>query len=221
MSIELVPVIEVRCEDQGLELPVKQPFWENPEVWDHYYAESFKRAGFEDELVPYLKGSSLCKLSAILDVNLKKIVIRETQELRDRKYERIETSAFIGGYVLRVDALDKYYPQCCGELSDIGYWENLSKGKRSYFDGHPAPVVEFENAKIIFDLTADEFDEPYQPPPGDTLFSVDMDELAEAVEEAKAQLRLFEQRLNRINEEEKLMIESIGDLLIWRNNKYE
>jgi hypothetical protein len=53
------------------------------------------------------------------------------------------------------------------------------------------------------------------------MLSIDRFELKRAVEKAKTALQTFEQRLNKINEVEKLNIENIGGLLIWDNGNYE
>ena len=142
--------------------------------------------------------------------------------LLDEKYKRPEdTCAFSGGYVLRVNGQDRYFPQCCGELSDINYWENISNGKSSYHEEHPTPQLKFGISKIIFDFSTDEFDEPFQPTPRENILSIDRLELKRAVEKVKTELQTFEQRLDKINKDEKLNIDNIGGLLIWDNGNYE
>jgi len=215
MTIELIPVIEIGYNNHDVTVPDKHPYWENSEIWDVYYRECNKYAGFKDKLTPYLKGSSLYKLSSITDDNLTKLTIDHTQELRDGKYERSpETYAFLGGYVLRVDGQDKYFPQCCGELSDIIYWDRLSNGQNSYCEGHPAPQIKFEGNNIVFDFSVDAFNEPFQPTPTQITLPIDRHELKKAVEKVKAELNSFELRLDKINEDEKLNIDNIGGLLI-------
>lgn len=222
MTVELIPVIEIGYNNQGVTTPDEYPYWDNSEIWDVYHEECYQKVGFKDKLPPYLKGSSLYKLSDITDHNLTKLTIDHTQEMRDGKYERPQdTCAFFGGYVLRVDGQDKYYPQCCGELSDIIYWDRLSKGQPSYYEGHPAPQIKFEDSNIVFDFSVDEFDEHFQPTPSETILLIDRLELKKAVEKVQTELQIFEQRLNKINEDEKLNIDNIGGLLIWDNGNYE
>ena len=122
---------------------------------------------------------------------------------------------------MRVDGQDKYFPQCCGELSDIKYWENISNGKNSYHEEHPTPHIEFEGNNIVFDFSVDEFDEPFQPTPKELFLTIDRLQLKIAVEKAKTELQAFEQRLNKINEDEKLNIDNIGGLLILDDGNYE
>lgn len=221
MIVELIPVIEIGYNNQNVPKPDKYPYWKFPELWDKYNNESYKKAGFIDDLKPYLAGSSFYRISEITDNNLKKLVTDHTQELRDRKYEREQASAFFGGYVLRIDGQDNYFPQCCGDLADIEYWKRLSNEQIPYYEGHPAPLIKFEDSNIVFDFSVDEFDEPFQPTPPESILSIDRLELKKAVEKVKTELKTFEQRLEKINEDEKLNIDNIAGLLIWDNANHE
>ena len=62
--------------------------------------------------------------------------------MRAGKYEREQASALFGGYVLRIDGHDKYFPQCCGDLSDIHYWEKLTNGKDGFYEYILTPVYD-------------------------------------------------------------------------------
>lgn len=151
-----------------------------------------------------------------------KIVIDHTQELRDGKYGREQASALFGGYVLRVDGQDKYFPQCCGDLADIQYWENLASGKeKAFYAGHPEPEVKIQGDKITFDFTVGEFDEHFDPPPSENIVRFEIPSLKKAIETVKTELITFEQPLEKINQSEKLDIDNIGGLLIWDNANYE
>ena len=221
MTIELIPVIEIGYNNQDVTVPDKYPYWDNSEIWDKYNDECYQEAGFKDKLTPYLKGSSLYRLNDITDYNLTKLIIDHTKEMRDAKYGREQACALFGGYVLQVDRQDKYFPQCCGELSDINYWDRLSNGKNSYYEGHPSPQIKFEENNILFDFSVDELDEYFQPTPTELILSIERIELKKAVEKVKTELQVFEQRLNKINQDEKLNIENIGELLIWNNTNYK
>lgn len=221
MKIELIPVIEIGYNNQDITAPDKYPYWEYPELWDKYNNECYKKAGFIDNLKPYLAGSSFFKISEISDSNLTKITLDHTQDLRNGNYEREDACAFFGGYVLRIDEQDKYFPQCCGELSDIHYWENLSNGKNSSYEGHPAPQIEIQGNQITFDFSVGEFDEHFSPTPTENIIQLDIFLLQQAVEKVKTELQIFNQRLDKINHDEKLNIENIGGLLIWDNPNYE
>jgi len=222
MIIELIPVIEIGYNNQGVTAPEKYPYWDNFEIWDSYHEECFQKAVFKDKFIPYLKGSSFYKLSDITDANLTKLTTDYTQEMRDGKYKRPQdTCTFFGGYVLQVDGHDRFFPQCCGELSDIIYWHRLSEGHSSYYEGHPAPQIKFEGNNIIFDFSSEETDEQFQPKLIENILSIDRFELKRAVEKVKIALQTFEQRLIKINEVEKLNIDNIGGLLIWDNGNYQ
>ncbi|WP_293309517.1 hypothetical protein [Pedobacter sp. UBA5917] len=221
LTIDLIPVIEIGYNNQGITAPHKYPYWEHPEIWNAYHQECFEKAGFKDKLTPYLKGSSFFKPSEITDNNLTKLTIDHTQEMRDGKYERQQAATFFGGYVLNINGKDKYFPQCCGGLSDIVYWDSLSTQQKTYYEGHPAPQIKFDGDNVIFDFLVDEFDGPFEPAPSEITLSVDRYELKKAVEKAKTALQSFEKRLDKINEAEKLNIENIGKLLIWGDDNQE
>ncbi|GEO02817.1 hypothetical protein AAE02nite_04810 [Adhaeribacter aerolatus] len=202
-------------------MPEKYPYWENSELWDKYHEESYLRAGFKDKLTPYLPGSSLYQLCDVSESNLTKLVKDHTQDFRDGKYDRPQVSALFGGYVLKVNGQEKFFPQCCGGLADIEYWERISKGSQSYYEGHPAPQIEFSQNSLTLDFSVEEFDEPFQPPPPATRLTIDLQALRNAVEKTKAELLEFGKRLKKINQEEKLEIQNIDGLLIWENTNYK
>jgi hypothetical protein len=133
-------------------------------------------------------------LTDISDDNLKKLTVDHTQ-LKE------QSCAFFGGFVLRIDGQDKLFPQCCGLLADINFWDRISKGQNSYYEGHPAPQISFQNNSLTFDLTTNEFDEHFQPTPTTPIFIVDRTELMNAVEKTKEELKVFGERLQRINDE--------------------
>lgn len=220
MKVELIPVIEIVYSSMDVKTPEKYPYWEYPELWNKYNSENYKIAGFTDELTPYLAGSSFYRVSEITDRNLKKVVIEHTQEMRDGKYERQQASAFFGGYVLRIDDEDKYFPQCCGDLADIHYWEKLANGKDGFYAGHPQPQVKIKGDNIILDFTVGEFDEQFVPTPIENLVHFDIPFLLAAIQKVKEELLMFEQRIENINQNEKLNIDNIGKLLIWNDENY-
>lgn len=220
MDIELIPLIEIVYNNQKRNLP-DYPYWEHSEIWDTFNQENLFQAGFTDKLKPYLSGSTFYRLSDLSNKNLSKLTIDQTTDLRNGKYAREEAIAFYGGYVLRVDGQDKFFPQCCGELSDITFWTRLSIGHDSFCEGHPRPEVKFKNEVIILDFTVDEYDEPYKPPISQTILKIEKVGLSKAVDKAKFELGMFGQRLLQINIEEELNIPDIDKMLIWNNPNYE
>jgi len=221
MTIELIPVIETIYCNQDVPTPDRFPYWEYPALYDKYNSDVFKSAGFKDEMKPYLPGSVFLRLSDITDNNLKKIVFDHTQDLRDGKYGREQASAFFGGYVLRIDGQDKYFPQCCGDLADIQYWKNLANGiEKGFYAGHPEPQVKIQGDIITFDFEVGESDEHFAPTPGENTVCFDILSLKNAIEIVKTELATFEERLEKINQDENLNIDNIGGLLIWDNANY-
>lgn len=221
MRIELIPVIEIGYNNQDVQSPDKYPYWEYPELWDKYNSDSYKKAGFKDELKPYLAGSSFYTLSEITDNNLTKLVIDHTQEMRDGKYDRELASTLFGGYVLRIDGKDKYFPQCCGDLSDIHYWHKLANGKDGFYAGHPQPQVKIDTDKITLDFSVDEYEEQFVPTSKEVVISLDIASLKTAIDIAKQELKTFELRLEKINQINNLNIENICELLIWNDENYK
>ncbi|MBL7998770.1 MAG: hypothetical protein JNL32_09055 [Candidatus Kapabacteria bacterium] len=214
MAIELIPVLEVGYNNQGVQIPDNHFYWDNSEIWDDFHSECYKKAGFKDKLIPYLKGSSFYRLTDISDDNLKKLTIDHTQDLKE------QSCSFFGGYVLRVDNQDRLYPQCCGLLADINFWENISNGKKSYYEGHPVPQIVIKGNSITFDLRTNEFDEIFQPPPPVLLFQVDKAELGIAIEKTIQELVTFAKRLERINTDYNLQITNIANVLIWSDDNH-
>lgn len=220
MELELIPVIEIGYNNQGVSIPDKYPYWEYPEIWDKYNSDSYEKAGFIDKFKPYLAGSSFYKLTEISENNLTKLIIDHTKEMREAKYDREQVSPFFGGYILRINNQDMYFPQCCGDLADIHYWENLANGKNGFYAGHPEPQVKIKEDKVIFDFIVGEFDEQFIPTPKEDNVHFDISLLKIAIEKAKLELRIFEQRIERINKNEKLDIDRISELLIWNDANY-
>ncbi len=216
MELELIPVIEIGYSNQDIPLPGKGPYWEFPDIWDNYNAACYSKAGFEDKLTPYLPGFPFYKLEDINDKNLAKLVLDHTQEMRAGKYDREEVSPFSGGYILRINNIDKYFPQCCGDLSDIHYWIRLGKKETSvFYNGHPEPKVRLSESIITFDFSPRGFDEPFVPNLQDKQINFDIIALNKAIDKVQTELADFKSRLLKINASENINIESIEKLLIW------
>jgi hypothetical protein len=220
MDIELIPVIEVGYNNQDIKPPDKYPYWDYPEIWDKYHNDCYVKAGFKDNLKPYSKGTSFYKLTDISKDNLVKLTKDHTAEMREGKYGREQSCAFFGGYVLRVDGKDKFFPQCCGDLSDIIYWEKLGDGQETSYEGHPAPIIKIKKDKIIFDFTGDE-DDPFKPTPPEIQLVVDKSALKNAVQKANDVLNDFAKELIDINVQESLNINNIDHLLIRNDGNHE
>ncbi|MGI4874525.1 MAG: hypothetical protein ACRYFX_25490 [Janthinobacterium lividum] len=219
MVVELIPVIELHYPHPSIPVPDKFPYWNYAALWDAYHAACHSQAGFADPLPAYLAGSSFCRLPEITPRNLAKLVADHTQELRAGTYERDQASGFWGGYVLQVGGKAAFFPQCCGQLSDMVYWERLAQGQPSYYEGHPAPTVTLNGDSLVLDFSVGEFDEPFQPPPPPAV-ELSRAALQQAVAQAKQELQLFAQRLKEINAAAGLEIQDIDKLLIWSDGKH-
>jgi hypothetical protein len=112
--------------------------------------------------------------------------------------------------VLRIDGKDKLFPQCCGDLSDIGYWQGIADGMETPWGGHPQPTVEFGKDTIRF-ICKDDWEAFY--PDTEEVIEVEAKELAAAVGNATLELYQFETTLRRISREMK--IAGIERLLIY------
>ena len=177
-------------------------------------------SSMKSEWLPYLQGASFAAMSELSDAALTELVLLHTEDLRAGKYSREEACALWGGFVLRIDGADSYFPQCCGELSDIQFWRNTAQGIDSFREGHPVPLVTLTGDKIHFDFCVKENEEPFDPPPSELLLTIDKAALVHALPEAEAALQLLEKRLEKINTENNLQLENIGSLLIWHNGNY-
>lgn len=219
--MKLIPVIEIVYANQGIETPEHGPYWEYPNQWDDFNNKLYKKAGFMDSFKPFDPGASLYEIDQISDDNLRKIVVDHTQELRNGEYDREQASPLCGGYVLELNGERLFYPQCCGDLGDIQFWRNISNGKESFYEGHPAPIVNFENDEIVIDLNVQAFDEEFTPIPNRRVFRFRKEELKKAIKETESRLEKFANRIQTINLSEDLKLDKIEDLLVWENINYE
>ncbi|MFZ2283027.1 MAG: hypothetical protein WAV86_04055 [Lutibacter sp.] len=194
MKIELIPVIELNEKQRNM---------------------------VSESTISYEQKLQFYRIQDINNDDLSELIKDHTEGFRNGEYEREQASALFGGYVLKIDGINKYFPQCCGDLADIKYWDRLSNGQDSYSEGHPAPQVKIDCKELIFDFSVDEFDEPFQPTPPEIQLKVDKQSLKLAVEQAKRELELFSVRLKEISNKENLNIENIEGLLIWENPNYE
>lgn len=212
MNIKLIPVIEIYRVSDKVIAPKKGPYWEYADEWEEYNRESLKENGFSN-LTSYAKGSNLYELSNI-DSNDILLQIRN----RTEGWELDEICPFDGGYILNVNGEDLLFPQCCSDLGDIESWMLLANGvSQGFWQGHPWPVIEVENNKIVFDLSVGEFDEDFVPIPLKEKFDLDKLALKKAVENLIIELNKFAVKLNNINDKEKLGFENLAKVLIWES----
>lgn len=218
MKIELIPIIEITNYDQDIATPVSGPYWKFPDDWEAYRIATNSKAEYSDQLRPYVKGSSFYKISEINDEDLLKIIHKEIAIQQTEENLGIDdlVSPFCGGYILKIDDVDKYLPQCCGNLGDIKDWINLLEDEDPYFYmGHPSPRIKKTANKIIFDFLNSEIQDPYVPPMLEDQLEVDENALKIAIRDTKKQLDTFAKKLICINNHENLNIPDIDKILIY------
>lgn len=195
-KIELVPVLEIGA------------FYQN----EQFCADSAAWKG----LKPIRNETSYYKLSEINDTILIEIIKKHTEGLRKGQLLLNQINTLPGGYVVLIDDQEKFYPQCCCELSDINYWKKIAGGQPAYWQGHPTPEIKFTNNSVFLNLVSD-LDESFYPEPPESIIELDKTALNDAVEKVSVFLNIFAQKLIRINLTENLGIDKIDDLLAWGN----
>jgi hypothetical protein len=192
MKVQLIPVLEIQ-------LNTREECLSYPEA-----------------LVPYSDGLDFYRISDLTESNLGVVVAKHTAALRSAEYAREEASALFGGYVLKVNGVDVYFPQCCGDLSDIRYWEQLLTGKSpNPGNGHPAPVVVIKKDRVKLIFAIDQDDEKFEPAPAQNSVDIGREEVRVAVDEAKVELMNLAEKLKKINDDRSLGVKDIDKLLIW------
>jgi hypothetical protein len=218
MTVKLIPVLKIEYHDQRNLAPGNRPYWEHFSEWDKYHADCFLKAGFENHLIPYLPGSSFYLLKDIAGHNLIQILKDHTADFIAGKYNLDEVSPLMGGYVLNIKNEDVYFPQCCGDLTDINFWENLCNGNVSFYAGHPEPEITIIENRILFNFDVHEFGEPFAPPPKFNVVEINISDLKDAIIDLKIELGNFATLVNQINNAQQLNIADIDKLLIWGDN---
>ncbi len=218
MNVALIPLIEIFHSHPEITPPASGPFWEYTDEWEQYNRANNIRAGLSDNLKPYLKGSSLYNIDGITDSDLLKLIQKEIEVQQTEENSGIEdlVCSFSGGYVLRIDHFDKYFPQCCGDLADLEAWESLVHGAHPFFyPGHPYPRVTATGDKLRFDFANTTSGEHFAPPVPDEVIDIDKSALQKAIAETKSLLQRFAERLKTINKTAQLNIPDIDKRLIW------
>ncbi|WP_336734915.1 hypothetical protein [Chryseobacterium sp. VD8] len=218
MKIELIPVIEVSNYDEDLEMP-SGSYLEFPDEWERYNISANVKAGFSESFRAYFKSSFFYRITEISDADLLKIIHREIEIQQTEENRGIDDLAcsMSGGYILKINDVDTYFPQCCGRLKHITEWEDLvsDEGNSCFYTGHPSPKVEIQQHKITFDFLHSMPPESYAYPVSEDQIEVDKESLKTAVDNAKKELQYFSQQLIRINKKENLNIPEIDKIFIY------
>ncbi len=209
MKIELIPVLKIYYAN----LPFRHAEHYTPENRNKVQAASLKKAGFTADMQPYLSDTDLYRLVGLSDENLTRLVLDHIQKYRERAYEKSRTYPLLGGYVLRLDGRDQFFPQYNGDLSDIHFWKHLAAGRLTASNGQPVPGIHFEKDNVVF--TFDEETEYYQPLEAESILKFSRSGLKFAVDGVYETLLVFQERIEQINIIENLDIKNIHELLIW------
>ncbi len=216
MNVKLIPVIEITYYNEHITSPINGPYWEYADEWDSYHRSCLIAAGFNAEIKAFSKGCSFYELSEITKENLTKLVLDETQDMRESDNDRDLCGSFSGGYILNIDGENVLYPQCCGSLSDINSWQELmNNGVSAFWIGHPSPGVTLKENAIVFDLEHSNVNEKYVPAHNKLKIEIDKNDLADAINNAKVQLDHFSEQLLSIGVEQELNIPDLDRLLIY------
>ncbi|WP_294287549.1 hypothetical protein [uncultured Chryseobacterium sp.] len=223
MKIELISVIEIEIYIEEIPFPQSGPYWEFADEWEEYHLLTNAKAGFSNHLKPYSKGSSFYRISDISDADLLRVIQKEIDRQKDEDHPEIVELAcpLTGGFVLRINGADIYYPQCCGDLSAIECWNDLLADEDSYFYmGHPSPKIIKTEKTVIFDFLNSEIQEHYTPPVKEDQIEIDKDALRIALEKVNQVINNFAKRLVKINEIQNLNIPGIDRILVYGKNDH-
>jgi len=215
MEVELIPVLEIGCSNQGLDSPNVFPTWEHAVDWDGYAARSHAKAGFPAPLKPFAPGLFFYRATELDLGNLQKLVADHLEGYFNGEWSLEEVNTLWGGYLLRIDGTNALFPQCCGQLADIIYWEHIAKQSRSvYYHGHPSPVATFTAQEVIFRCAASS--EEFIPNTASEI-RIPKGALSAAYDEVLAELAVLAQRLAQVRHGLNLHIGDLTNLLIFRN----
>jgi hypothetical protein len=188
--MKLTPVIEIAYCNQGIDPPTLYPRIKHSSEWDRYRVATHQKAGFEMPMEPLREGLFLFRPEDISEFNLEKLVREHLDSVKEYGEDPIPLS---GGFALEESEGILLIPQCCGDLSDIGFWRAVSQGREApNWEAHPLPTVTYKQGSAFFTCTDDyeDFEEPFTE-----CFDVSLIGLGEAVVAAEVKLTEFEARL--------------------------
>lgn len=210
VKVELKPVLELSVTHPDVPFP-ESSYSENKEAWDAYNRNALANSGFSASMAN--KGHfDLYLFSDFSDADLLQLIRREIDRQQTDENKGIDdlVGSFSGGYLLRIDGEDKYWPQCCGCLADIEKWEQLLSGKQYLHAGHPTPLVTINENTIAL-----EFGIEFSPPVKEAALEIEKSALHDAITNTKKELDAFAKRLSGINAIYNLNIPDIGTILIY------
>ncbi|WP_325435519.1 hypothetical protein [Pseudomonas nitroreducens] len=215
MQVQLIPVVELFYPVGSVPTPATGPYWEHVDSWQDYQSRSLLANGFSPGLKPYRAGAALYRLAEMSDEDIAQLASLHCAGGLQISGDWEQVCPLSGGYVLRLDNSDLFYPQCCSDLRDLQSWRQIAQGKGRYlYSGHPSPVIRIERGTITFDFSEGDMGEAFAPPPARSSASFPLVGLAVAVQTAELELQTFAVRLERLNAERHLNIPNIRALLL-------
>ena len=205
MNLSLIPVIEVLFSEKKVS-PQNQNIWRSLAEWTAYQQACALLLGLKEKIKPIEIGYSFYKAT---DLSLELLHFIVEKEIKEANGKWDELSALYGGYILQENGQHLLFPQTVGTLKDIEHWENAANGRNiaSFGIGLPSPTLTQTNSELFF-----EFEYP-NPPFVKTKFTIDKDQLKDAVAKAKEELSILENLINLLNFD--IKIENLGRQLIY------
>lgn len=206
MSVALIPVVEIIFNENKIK-PSKENVWRSLAEWTAYQQACALLVGLEEKIKPIEIGYSFYKAA---EVSLELLHFIVDKEIKEADGILSEISSLYGGYILQENDKNILFPQTIGTLKDIQHWQNIANGRAldKFWIGEPSPTVVQTNSELFF-----EFKHP-DPPFVKTKFTIEKDQLKEAVTKAKEELAIFENLINLLNFD--IEIENLGRQLIYQ-----
>jgi hypothetical protein len=190
--MKLIPVIELM---PGAYSQSERNIPEHEDVngWSIYWKECLEESGITD-LEPVVRGSWFVELNEINEHNLRIILSKELEDYDESCNIEEDISALCGGYILFISKSIRILPSCCGDLSNIGEWEEaveyFGDEKKELWIGHPWLLVKGNKSRLEITQTA-EYGEPSKP----EHVTVQRDELRKEVQKTKIILKEIHNKL--------------------------
>jgi hypothetical protein len=217
MTVELIPVIEISfpksvLDKAGNTPPI--PYLHHLDEWEVYRKTLLELFGLS-QYQPFKPGHSFYPVLQFTNIDdLKKILDQHLLPLKEHGQAITETCALFGGTVLIINDEVKLLPQCCGTLSDFLDWKRVLeddfKSDYIFMGGHPSPKAIKKNKELVLECI-DEEEDFY--PLTESVISIDILPLMEAVQKAEKELLIFSKTVDRLSKE--YAVDNLSKLFLW------
>lgn len=195
--MELINTIEIRpynykVSDYAHPKGSRKDF---PDEHDIFWRKCLSDKNLEN-LNPIKKGSDLVDIETIKNQELEEIIKNQLKDVDLEDYEE-QVGRIEGGIVIKIENEFPIEPTCCGDIGNIGEWEEIFKNKTDNWNqmwiGHPWIFYKRVNNTIEFsdysDLNVQDLKEIK------TLLILQADELYKRLKVLKEQQIVFEKRI--------------------------